>query len=89
LSIVRVEQHAREIMDRLTQTQREFEKFRGEFDVLGGHIGRAKSKYDDVDKMVSRFGERLARPVEEEWAERPAGSAAGELPAAGEESAEA
>lgn len=87
LNIVRVEQHAREIMDRLTQTQREFEKFRGEFDVLGGHIGRAKSKYDDVDKMVSRFGERLARPVEEEWAELPAGSATRELPA-GEEGGE-
>jgi DNA recombination protein RmuC len=64
LSIVRVEQHAREIIDRLTQTQREFEKFRGEFEVLGGHIGRAKSKYEDVDKMVTRFGERLARPFE-------------------------
>ena len=64
LNIVRVEQHAREIIDRLTQTQREFEKFRGEFEVLGGHIGRAKSKYDDVDKMVGRFGERLARPLE-------------------------
>lgn len=84
LNIVRVEQHAREIMDRLVQTQREFERFRGEFEVLGTHVGRAKNKYDEVDKMVSRFGDRLVLPVEE-WGELPAGLGRGELVVPGEE----
>lgn len=79
LNIIRVEQHAREIMDRLTQTQRDFERFRREFEKLGGHIGHAKSKYEDVDRMVSRFGERLARPLEApELAELPSELLAGE-----------
>jgi DNA recombination protein RmuC len=83
LHIVQVEQHAREILGRLDQLNHDFTKFQSEFEVLGGHIGRAKSKYEDVDKMVTRFGERLARPLE--------ASALPELPSqlpAGEEGGE-
>ncbi|MGB6896921.1 MAG: DNA recombination protein RmuC [Dehalococcoidia bacterium] len=89
LHIIRVEEHAREILGRLDQLKHDFSKFQSEFGVLGTHIGHAKNKYDELDKMADSFGGRLARPLEQEWAELPVSSAAGELPAAGEESAEA
>jgi DNA recombination protein RmuC len=72
LNILKVEEHAKEIMGRLGQLQREFDRFRGEFDVLGTHVSRAKNKYDELDKMAGRLTDRLALPLEEPHQELPA-----------------
>ncbi len=57
---MRVEENAKEIMARVGQLQREFGRFRQEFEVLGTHVGRAKNKYDDLDKLAGRLDDRLA-----------------------------
>ena len=56
---LKVQEEAKEIMTRLAYFRREFAKFRSEFEKLGGHIGRAKNKYDDIDKLAGRLGDRL------------------------------
>ena len=68
---LRVEERAREIIDHLARLTKEYEQFREDFSVLGTHIGRAKSKYDEVDKHVGRLGDRLALPLQSEWEALP------------------
>ena len=70
---LRVEERARDIIDHLARLGREFEHFREEFEVLGGHIGRAKGKYDELDKRVGRMGDRLLLPLQDEWEKLPPG----------------
>ena len=60
LNGLRVEKNAREIIARLGQVQREFDQFRQEFERLGTHVGHAKNKYDELDKLAGRLGDRLA-----------------------------
>ena len=55
-----MEKNAREIIARLGQVQREFDQFRQEFERLGTHVGHAKNKYDELDKLAGRLGDRLA-----------------------------
>jgi DNA recombination protein RmuC len=74
LNVLKVEQHAKEIMGRLGQLQRDFDRFRGEFDVLGTHVGHAKNKYDELDRMAGRLSDKLALPLEAPGAELPAPS---------------
>jgi DNA recombination protein RmuC len=69
---MRVEERAREIIDHLGRLSNDFGRFRQEFEVLGGHIGRAKGKYDDLDKTVGRLGDKLALPLEAPSGELPA-----------------
>ena len=71
---LRVEERAREIIDHLARLGKDFESFREEFGVLGTHVGRAKSKYDDLDKRVGRLGDRLLLPLQSEWEQLPPGS---------------
>jgi DNA recombination protein RmuC len=70
---LRVEERAREIIDHLARLGKEFGRFREEFDVLGTHVGRAKTKYDELDKRVERISDRLLLPLQDEWASRPPG----------------
>jgi len=73
LNGLRVEERAREIIEHLSRIESEYDRFREEFAVLGGHIGRAKTKYDEVDKHVGRLGDRLMLPLQSEWEELPQG----------------
>ena len=68
---LRVEERAREIIDHLARLGKEYEHFREEFGVLGTHVGRAKTKYDELDKHVGRLGDRLMLPLESEWEQLP------------------
>ena len=65
LNGLRVQENAKEIIARVGQVQREFERFRQEFEVLGTHVGRAKNKYDDLDKLAGRLSDRLALSLQE------------------------
>jgi DNA recombination protein RmuC len=73
LNGLRVEERAREIINHLSRIESEYDRFREEFEVLGGHIGRAKAKYDEVDKHVGRLGDRLMLPLQPEWEALPQG----------------
>ena len=54
-----IEEQAQEILKGLARLSGDFDKFRGEFDVLGKHLNSAKSKFDDADKRLLKFGDRL------------------------------
>ncbi len=80
LNVLKVQEHAEEMMGRLGQLRREFDRFRGEFDVLGTHVSRAKNKYDELDRMAGRLGDRLALSLEGPQPELPSAE-----PSTGEE----
>ena len=61
---LQVQENARRIVDHLDQLGRDFDRFRDDFQVLGGHISHAKTRYDEVDKQVDRLGTAIALPME-------------------------
>jgi DNA recombination protein RmuC len=62
-----IEENARTIMENLSRLQGDFRRFRDEFDVLGRHIGNTRTKYEEVEKRLGRFQDKLVA-VEEEAA---------------------
>lgn len=56
-----VEKRAKEIMGELGRLSREYEKFSGEFEVLGKHIGSAWKKYEEADKRLERVTHQIDR----------------------------
>ncbi len=56
---LRVEQSAREIVNRLDRLQSDFQRFQRDFQILGGHLSDAKRKYDDADKKLEGFSDKL------------------------------
>jgi DNA recombination protein RmuC len=77
---LQIERHAQEVMDYCGQLARDFERFRGDFDVVGKHISNAQSKYGEADRRLERFGARLERAADWQDAIEPA--EARELPRA-------
>jgi DNA anti-recombination protein RmuC len=51
--------------------QRDFDKFKTDFDLLGKHLGNAQTKYGDSEKRLSRFETKLERAAESELPETP------------------
>jgi hypothetical protein len=62
---MQVQEDVKEFMARLAQVKREFGRFRVEFDTLGGHLGRAKNKYDELDKFAVRIESQLTAATDE------------------------
>ena len=54
-----VEEQAQEILKNLARLSGDFEKFRADFELVGMHLTNVKSKYDDADKRLEKFGDRL------------------------------
>jgi DNA recombination protein RmuC len=54
-----IEERAQEILTSLARLAIDFRKFRDEFDVVGKHITNTKSRYDDADKRLEKFGDKL------------------------------
>jgi DNA recombination protein RmuC len=77
---LQIEQHAQEVMAYCGQLARDFERFRGDFDVVGKHISNAQSKYGEADRRLERLGARLERATDWQDAVEPA--EARELPRA-------
>ncbi len=68
---LQIEQHAQEVMAYCAQLQKDFGKFKEDFELVGTHLGRAQNKFGDAEKRLGRFETKL-----EQAAEAPA-----ELPA--------
>ena len=73
-----VEEQAQEILKSLARLSGDFEKFRADFELVGKHLTNTKSKYDDADKRLEKFGDRLqslsvaeTHPVVEETTKLP------------------
>ena len=54
-----VEEQAQEILKNLARLSGDFRKFQEEFELVGKHLTNVKSKYDDADKRLGKFGDRL------------------------------
>lgn len=54
-----VNKKAQKIIDYLGRLSQEYGKFRKDFDVLGGHINKTHSKFEDSSRRLSRFESKM------------------------------
>jgi DNA recombination protein RmuC len=62
---MQIEQHAHEVMAYVADLQRDFERFTGDFEKIGTHLGHAQSKYHEAGKRLDRLETKLDRAAEE------------------------
>lgn len=56
---LKIEENAKNILKNLSTLTVEINKFRDDFDILGKHICGASTKYDDSQKRLEKFSERI------------------------------
>jgi DNA recombination protein RmuC len=56
---LQIEKSAQIIFQSLSRLQGDLGRFKKDFEVLGAHLGNAKSKYDDADKRLDKFADKL------------------------------
>ncbi len=56
---MQIEQQAKQIMAHLARLEGDFGRFREAYDTLGGHLDRARSKYEEANRSLGRFEEKL------------------------------
>ncbi len=54
-----ISRKAKEILARIERLRDDFARLMGDFDVLGKHINNARTKYEDTQKRMERFSERM------------------------------
>src|SRR5512147_421723 len=54
-----VEEQAQEILRNLARLSGDFERFRADFELVGKHLMNTRTKFDDADKRLAKFGDRL------------------------------
>jgi DNA recombination protein RmuC len=72
---LQIEQHAQEVMSYCADLNRDFTRFKADFDVVGKHIGNAQTKFNEAEKRLSRFETKL-----EQAADSQPGELEGEAP---------
>jgi len=68
-----IEERAKAILNQLAQLTGYEEKFRTEFDTLGTHLKNAGKKFDDTEKKLTRFEDRMLEVCQVQSPELPAG----------------
>ena len=63
---LQIEQHAQEVMAYCTQLQKDFGKFKEDFELVGTHLDRAQKKFLESEKRLGKFETKLERAVEEQ-----------------------
>ena len=61
---LQIEQTAHEVMSYCAALQKDFGRFREDFELVGTHLSRAQSKYAESDKRLDRFESRLERAAD-------------------------
>jgi len=56
---MKIEENAKQILKNLSSLGIEINKFKDDFSTLGGHISNASQKYDDAQKRLDKFSDRL------------------------------
>ncbi len=56
---LQIEKSARAIFQSLSRLQGDLGRFKKDFEILGSHLGNAKSKFDDADKRLDKFTDKL------------------------------
>jgi DNA recombination protein RmuC len=54
-----IEEQAQDILKNLERLSGDFDKFKADFELVGKHLTNTKTKYDDADKRLEKFGDRL------------------------------
>lgn len=54
-----IEDNARHIMEHLDRLKNDFQRFKEDFSLVGKHLLNSKSKYDDAEKRLFRFEDKL------------------------------
>jgi DNA recombination protein RmuC len=54
-----IEEQAQEILKDLARLSGDFERFKADFELVGKHLTNTKTKYDEADKRLDKFGDRL------------------------------
>lgn len=54
-----IEKSAQTIIQSLARLQGDLRRFRKEFEILGSHLNKAKGKFDDADKRLEKFTDKL------------------------------
>jgi DNA recombination protein RmuC len=55
-----IEERAQEIIQNLGRLDTDFQRFRDDFETLGRHLSNARGKFEDADRKLGRFGDKLA-----------------------------
>ena len=63
---LQIEKSAQIIIGHLERLRGDFERFRKEFELVGTHLGNARGRYEEADRRLDRFGERLISAGETE-----------------------
>src|SRR6266511_4685571 len=61
---LQIEQHAHEVMAYCAQLQKDFGRFKEDFELVGTHLGRAQHKFGDAEKRLGRFETKLEQAAE-------------------------
>ena len=56
---MKIEERAKEIIQYLNRLQGDFSKFRDDFGLVGKHLGHAQSTYQNAEKRLDQFGQKL------------------------------
>jgi len=56
---LQIEKSARQIFQSLSRMQGDLTRFRGSFQVMGTHLNNARSKYDEAEKRLGKFSDKL------------------------------
>jgi DNA recombination protein RmuC len=75
-----IEKSAQSLLRGLFQLQGDLGRFKAEFQVLGSHLTNARSKYEDSEKRLDRFSDKLELMQGTAAAVAPEGEAAEKLP---------
>ena len=81
---MKIEDRAKEIVGYLSRLQGDFYKFRDEFTLLGKHLGHAQVSFQNAERRLEQFGQRLSAadsdqkerfdnplsPIPDEWNKR-------------------
>jgi DNA recombination protein RmuC len=59
LKCLRIEQNAEEILARCGGLERDLDRFVEDYETLGGHLSRARSRYEEGARRLGRFREKL------------------------------
>ena len=71
-----IEERAQDILTNLARLSGDFRKFQEEFELVGKHLTNTKSRYDEADKKLAKFDDKLqslsnALPAPEETKKLP------------------
>jgi DNA recombination protein RmuC len=61
---LQIEQHAQEVMAYCAQLQKDFGKFKEDFELVGTHLDRAQKKFLESGKHLGKFETRLEQAAE-------------------------